>query len=153
MGESAWVINCFVMSTELKSPNVSFKLDRISDLDEEDVTLIGMCLTTISLNAMSNTHSSSLKYWSYTISASPSLLYHIRNEGSIERILQTFLLANNSLRMAHQLFFFGRDRFDHLIVELRAILANLSQQLPRHSPSPHLLLLQISLPSKAKGSH
>lgn len=76
MGERAWVINCFVMSMELKSPNVSFKLDRISDLEEEDVMLIGMCLATISLNAVSNTHSSSLKYWSYIhqrISPTPTI--------------------------------------------------------------------------------
>lgn len=138
MGERAWVMNCFVMSMELKSPNVSFKLDRISDLEEEDVTLMGMCLTTISLKAISSTHSSSLKYWSYIhqrISLTP---HHIRNEGSIERILQTFLLANDSLRMANQLFFFCRDRFDHFIVEFRAILSNLSQQL-RHHPSPGFL--------------
>ena len=137
MGERAWVINCFVMSMELKSPNFSFKLDRISDLEEEDVTLMGMCWATISLKAISSTHSSSLKYWSYTINALAHS-HHIRNEGSIQRILQTFLLANDSLRMANQLFFFCRDRFDHLIVELRAILSNLSQQL-RHHPSPDLL--------------
>ena len=62
----------------------------------------------------------------------------VYDTSSIERILQTFLLANDSLRMANQLFFFCRDRFDHLIVELRAILSNLSQQL-RHHPSPDLL--------------